>query len=276
MGSLAHAAAAILATMLFQAPLVGTWALPSGKPAAAAEMRVTGNMRNLDVDIVQTTGTMTAPIRKYDLDMTKLMHLVVISDDFSTFMHVHPAFDAATGHFTQNLTLDPHRHYLVYVDTEPAGLGQQVFRFSLQDGTQIGHATAVRQLPSSPTVTAGPYTVTLSSTTLAANKPQDIQVDVMRGAKPARDLKPYLGAAAHAVFVNTGSLAYIHVHPTVFGTNDDDAMDGMDMSHMDMGPAKSGPKMVMHIPALPAGSYKLWLQFQGDALEVAPFTLAVR
>ena len=282
MESLARGAfGVIFAAALIHAPLSGTWALPSGKPAATAEMTVSGHDRDVNVDIVQTTGSGNAPIRKYDLDMTKLMHLIVVREDFSQFMHVHPHFDSADGHFTETLALDPHQRYYVYADTEPAGLGQQVFRFTVQNGTPaMGRIMTVRQLPSSRTVRSGPYTVALSATTLKANTPQDLSVDIMQGSKPAANLKPYLGAAAHAVFINTTSLDYVHVHPTVAGASDSDDMSGMDMSGgmhgMDMGPAKTGPKMVMHLPALPAGSYKLWLQFQGSALEVAPFTLAVR
>lgn len=281
MESLARAALGVIfATALVQAPLVGTWALPGGKPAATAQMRVSGNDRDVNVTIVQNSGTTNAPIRKYDLDMTKLMHLVVISQDFRQFQHLHPQFNPATGNFTQSLALDPHNRYYLYADTDPAGLGQQVFRFTLQNGAPaMGRIMIVRPLPSSRTVDAGPYTVALSTTTLKANTPQDLNVDITRDAKPATNLKPYLGAAAHAVFINTTSLAYVHVHPTVPGASDDD-MAGMSMSGgtagMDMGSAKAGPKMVMHLPALPAGSYKLWLQFQGSALEVAPFTLAVR
>jgi len=67
------------------------------------------------------------------------------------------------------------------------------------------------------------------------------------------------------------------VHPTVKGAPEMDMDDAsMGSMHMDAS-AVAGPHMVMHVPALGAGTYKLWLQFQGKAgLVVAPFTLAVR
>lgn len=203
------------------------------------------------------------PILAYDVDMQKLIHLIVVRDDFATFAHVHPTFDPTTGIFTQPFTKEANHRYYVYADTTPHGIGQQVFRFTIEsDG-----APANAQLPlrvSSPSTTVGPYTVTLARTTLAASRPQSLNLSISENGKLAPDLHTYLGAAAHAVFINTSTLAYVHVHPMVRG-----ASMTMGMS----GPA--GPSMQMALPALPAGVYKLWLQFRGagNAVYTAPFTL---
>ena len=96
--------------------------------------------------------------------------------------------------------------------------------------------------------------------------------------KLATDLHPYLGAAAHAVFINTATLDYVHVHPMVKGAADSMHMDmngdeAMQESHS----AQSGPQMVMQLPALPQGTYKMWLQFKGGStLYTVPFTIAAR
>jgi hypothetical protein len=109
--------------------------------------------------------------------------------------------------------------------------------------------------------------VTLARTTLVASRPQTLDLSVSENGRPASDLHTYLGAAAHAVFINTSTLAYVHVHPMVRG-----ASMSMGMS----GPA--GPSMRMALPALPPGVYKLWLQFRGAGNQVftAPFTLLSR
>jgi hypothetical protein len=88
-----------------------------------------------------------------------------------------------------------------------------------------------------------------------------LPIRIARNGKPATDLHPYLGAAGHAVFIDTSSLAYVHVHPMLPGGK----MKG------------AGPKMVLHVPGLPVGTYKLWLQFQGGTkVYTAPFTIAAR
>jgi hypothetical protein len=203
------------------------------------------------------------PILSYDVDMQKLIHLIVVRDDFATFAHIHPTFDATTGIFSQPFTKEANHRYYVYADTTPHGIGQQVFRFTLEsDGPPASLQPSLGISPVSTTV--GPYTVTLARTTLAASRPQTLDVSVLENGKPASDLHTYLGAAAHAVFINTATLAYVHVHPTVRGATMTMGMGG-----------PAGPLMQMALPALPAGVYKLWLQFRGAGNQVytAPFTL---
>jgi hypothetical protein len=43
-------------------------------------------------------------IQSYDVDMTKLMHMIVVSDDLTDFQHVHPTL-LSNGHFTIELHL---------------------------------------------------------------------------------------------------------------------------------------------------------------------------
>lgn len=259
------------------APLVGTFALLGGKPLVAAELTITKTQgSSVSVDVAQTQGQATQPITHYDIDMTKLMHMIVIRDDFAEFQHVHPAFNAKTGHFTQTLKLDTTHRFFVYVDSHPHDVGQQVFRFVLQPGvTATSTSGPLPSMTPSPThTTVGPYTVTLAKTTLGANQMSMVDVTITKNGKLATDLKPYLGAAAHAVFIDTASMQYVHVHPMV-----NDAMMSMDMDDVgDMrGMGKAGPRMMMHVPPLPVGTYKLWLQFQaGTHLYVAPITIAAR
>ncbi len=214
------------------------------------------------------------PILSYEIDMQRLMHLVVIRDDFATFAHLHPSFDATDGTFWQPFTKEPNHRYYVYADTTPKGIGQQVFRFTLDgSGTVATAPPPTGSLASS--VAAGAYTVTLATTSLAADRPQRINITILKGAKQADDLGTYLGAAAHCVFINTRSLVYVHVHPTVRGA-------GMEMNmnsdaKMEMSGAPAGPLLEMSVPALPSGLYKLWVQFRGgDRIYTAPFTLRVQ
>ena len=266
---------ALLAAVTFSAPIAGTFALSGGTQHVSATMNVHRVASATTLDVVESSDATSKPISKYSSDMTKLMHMIVISDDFSQFMHLHPAFDPATGHFTASVKLDPARQYIVYADAEPDGAGQQVFRFLLpaQQRTPMVPAGQPTNRPISAVtpspnmMSAGPYTVALKATTLAANAMLMVPLTIARNGKPANDLHPYLGAAAHAVFINTADLSYVHVHPFVKGTK-------MNM-HMQGGQA--GPNMMMHVPSLPVGTYKLWLQFRGGAtLYTVPFTIAVR
>ena len=264
-----------LGSTALAAPLNGTFALLDGKPAATAQLNVQAQNGKHELDLVQTKDGATHPIVHYTVDMTQLMHIVIVRDDFATFIHEHPEFNAHTGHFTLDVALSPNHRYYVYADSEPAGIGQQVFRFTLEPGSAAPSAPAPSTTPSPTKAAAGPYTVALSATTVQANHPVTLHATVTRNGQPATDLHPYLGAAAHVVFVNTSSLDYVHVHPTLPGQSMDMSGTGaMDMSGMK---PEAGPKMLLHVPPLPAGTYKVWVQFRGgSSLDVAPFTIDAR
>ena len=107
----------------------------------------------------------------------------------------------------------------------------------------------------------------LEKTTLAANTPQSLDLTVNENGQPAHDLGSYLGAPAHCVFINTSSLAYVHIHPMVRNGNTN-AKGPMNMNMTGV-----GPLMELHVPALPAGTYKLWLQFRGGSYSSTPCRL---
>ncbi len=267
---------AALAT-LHSHTLPGLYALQTGKEKALAHLVATAMPNDplsekLDISLGDDTGT----IRRYDIDMTKYLHLIIVSDDLRTFMHVHPQLHP-NGHFTIVQRFPSAALYHIYSDGEPAGLGQQVFRYDLDLRSSTIDAT--RDLaPTGDAVSAGPYRVALDSTVVRAGRESHIRVRVTENGKPAADLHPYLGALAHAVFIDTDDLTYAHVHPQAPGAS----MAGMDMSggsmQMSM-PAladsdTSSPNMELHVAVRERGVYKLWLQFRGGgSLHVAAFVI---
>ena len=88
--------------------------------------------RKLDFWLTKRPSGVT--LTRYDVDMTKLLHVIIVSDDFSTFLHVHPMF-SKDGHFRIRQRFRKPGLYHVYADGEPQGIGQQVFRFDLPIGT---------------------------------------------------------------------------------------------------------------------------------------------
>ncbi len=258
----------------------GVWALLGGTPQIVSKFwadHANGLTATLKVRQFKKNGK---SITNYDIDMQKYMHMVVVRDDFATFSHLHPALDAETGTFSATFTKAANHRYYVYADSMPNGIGQQVFRFTMESDGPLA-ASSPSLAASSPDAKAGPYTVVLAKTTVRANSPQLLYVTVVKGDDPASDLVPYLGAAAHAVFINTSTLQYVHLHPTLKGQkmNTGQVMTaGQAIDQMESN-SKAGPFMQMQLPALPAGTYKLWLQFKGGADQntyTAPFTLVAQ
>jgi hypothetical protein len=253
----------------------GTFALPGKVAKVAATLHATfSGPTSAHLDISETT-TSGQTITDYDIDMTKRLHLIVVSDDLESFQHVHPAL-GADGHFSIDLTVPKPGHYLIYADAVPHGRGQQVFRFEVPFGDAPAAKPHLRTTPAS--VRAGPYRVTLSTLNLDAGETTMIEIHVTKNERPATDLSPYLGGAGHAVFISAGDDSYIHVHPMP-GT-DMSSMSGMggmgEMGEMKALPdaAKVEPAMMLHVAAPRAGAYKLWFQFRGGGrLYVAPFVL---
>jgi hypothetical protein len=254
----------------------GIFALSGKKPKARAKLFVRSRSATGVTLLFTFNGLDGKQLSRFDVAMTKRMHVIVISDDFRTFEHLH-AEPNAEGLFSVAATLSAQGGGCqIYADTVPHGLGQQVFRFPVAFGS--AKAAAPDLTPTPRTVRAGPYAVTLGSLTLNAGSSTLLSVHIAKHGTPATDLHPYLGGAAHAVFINAKTLAYTHVHPEAAPMAM--AMPGADMP-MDMGDpaelapnAKVDPAMVLHVVAPVPGRYKLWLQFRGgDALYVSPFVL---
>jgi len=254
-------ASVTLALALMSGLYSGTYALQAGVPATTASLQVTplaGDRVRFDI----TVRRRGAIVNEFDLDMTKRMHVIVVSDDFRTFAHLHPRA-LPNGHMVVEMPAPPGAYH-VYADSEPHDVGQQVFRFD------VGTAQPRSLLPSPSAYAVGPYVVRLSTLRLRAGVENRVALTITKGGAPAHDLQPYLTAAGHAVFLNARDLTYVHVHPSVAGM----PMRGMDMS--DEAP-QAGPNLTLHANVREPGTYKLWFEFRGGAaLYTAPFTVTVR
>ena len=224
------------------------------------------------LDLWMTLSKSAVPIKHYQIEMTKAVHVVIVSDDFKTFLHIHPTL-STTGHFLITQQFPAPGTYFVYADALPNDLNHQVFRFKLNVGQPS--PPSPRDLPKTGMgVETGPYEVDLSTVRIHSGRMEMVDVQVLENGKPAKDLHPYLGAPAHAVFLNAKDLSYVHVHPM-----------GADMMNMSMDMSKPMPEipenapvsadMMLHIGLREPGTYKLWLQFRGagDKLYVATFTI---
>ena len=87
------------------------------------------------------------------------------------------------------------------------------------------------------------------SAALRANAPMILRFEVQdQNGKPATDMEPYMGMAAHAEIVSSDLQVFAHIHPSgsvpmaslmMASTNSADSMAGMNMS--DMNPNAAQP-----------------------------------
>lgn len=215
-------------------------------------------------------------LRSYDVDMTKLLHMIVVSDDLTDFQHIHPVLHP-DGHFTIDFHTAHRGLYHVYIDGMPHSYGRQVFRFDIPVGSAA--PAAARHLNASGSSSrVGPYVVTLDPVHVPFGEIVTIEVHITKDGKPAGDLHPYLGTMAHGVFVGVKDLAYMHAH-------------AMNEKMLDLAGTDCGDAMMMAMPPLPPQSiipssfafdilapsgqdYDFWLQFRGGkTLYTAPFLI---
>ena len=270
--------AAMLAALALSAAVTypGHGVLVTGERPIAAYLRTSpasGGATHLDIWV--TAGGRV--IRTYDVNMTKLLHVVVVSDDLRDFRHIHPTLHP-DGHFTIDARLVANAPYHVYIDGEPHAIGRQVFRFDVAPATR----TATRALyPSGGIAHAGPYTIRLDTTTVAPAQIATIRIAISKNGRPATDLHPYLGAMAHGVFIGASDLAYMHGHgmsEQMLAMAANDCGDAMMLAAPPLAPDAAVPSgFAMQVLAPRAQRYDFWLQFTGGAtLYTVPFTIVAK
>jgi hypothetical protein len=198
----------------------------------------TGAETKLVIDIKSKSGQ---PIDKFETFQTKLMHLIVVSDDLQTFSHIHPIYKQK-GRFEVQANFPQGGNYTLVSDYKPAGQAEQV---SLMQVKVAGTTPSVSKADFTKAKLIGDTKVQLTADNLKAGK-ETMLVFKMQQAngQPVADLQPYLGERGHLVIMqNSNPLTrkdYIHAHAAQHGT-------GGEVHFM-----STFPK---------AGKYKMWGQF---------------
>jgi hypothetical protein len=249
----------------------GVFALAGAQPQTRATLTaVPAGPLNAELDLAfYARGDGGAQIRAYDTELSRKLHLIVVSDDLhATFAHLHPPLQT-DGRFHAALAVPKPGLYHLYADAVPHGLNPQVFRFDVSFGTAPASPHPRDTNPTPRTVVAGPYVVALNSLLLDTGEETTIAAHISKDGKPAADLQPYLGAPAHAIFINERDLSYLHVHPLPADAPPGEMHD-MQMPQTTVVEAA----MTLRVRAPQNDTYKLWLQFQGGGqVYVAPFVL---
>jgi hypothetical protein len=257
----------------------GQFALQGQQPLTEAHLKIMptpGKPLTDKLDLWMNLPGKPAAIQSYQVEMTKKLHMIFVRNDFKVFLHEHPTL-RPDGHMLLTQTFPTPGTYLAYTDGLPNKMNHQVFRFQFDVGQP---SPPDRSLPLTGLgVEAGPYEVDISSVRLRAGQMATLDVAILKNGLPATDLHPYLGVPAHAVFLDSQDLSYVHVHPTAAGQTMNMSMNG-NMAMQDPPPMpEAGPSpnaLQLHLALRQPGTYRMWLQFRGGTqLCVAEFTITV-
>ncbi|MDQ0980839.1 hypothetical protein [Pseudomonas synxantha] len=269
---LAVLGAATMPSMAAQESIKGTFALPgeSERAVGALIVKETGPLTR-ELSIAFTDKATGQPIVQFDEELTQRLHVLATDSRFTSFIHEHAAKLGADGRFKVAMKFPRPGTYYVYADAVPSGLGQQVVRFEVpvQGGTDAAAQAPAEQEQGSD----GPYTVKLDTSALRAGSESMMSLTVLKDGKPAQDLDTYLGVAAHAVFVSTDELDYVHAH-AMAAPMPGQAPHGGHGGHGDAGAVSA--QLMLHAKPAHAGPYALWIQFKGgDTIRTVPFRVTV-
>ncbi|HET8557877.1 MAG TPA: hypothetical protein VFL58_11280 [Gaiellaceae bacterium] len=190
-------------------------------------------------------GTDGRPVRRFEVEHTKRMHLIVVRRDLSGFQHLHPRL-SPDGTWTTPLTLPEAGTYRVFADFSVDGSPT-----TLADDLQVDGAVHSRGLPPpSKSAETDGFRVRLTDGAVRADEESALTFAVIRDGRPV-SLQDYLGAKGHLVALRQGDLAFLHVHP-------------------------DANSLLFEATFPTAGSYRLFLQFKvAGEIHTAAFTLEV-
>jgi len=193
----------------------------------------------------------------------RLLHIVIISEDFSSFAHIHPEdFGQITAEMRKDArypvryTFPKAGRYLIAVDAavQEAPVSKQ-FYVTVEGEPKAGSlSTDLSQKKS-----VGEYVVSLKSMPekIRAGEKTALRFEIMRNGEPVKDLEQYLGAPMHLAIVMTDLNSFVHAHGDVPGASHIHA------GHIH-GAAKTnyGPEIGSEVVFPRKGIYKIFSQVQ--------------
>jgi hypothetical protein len=147
-------------------------------------------------------------VRRFDVEHTKRMHLIVARRDLTGFQHLHPRM-LADGTWTTTVRLPAAGSYRMFADFAHAGVATTLASDLRVDGTANLQALPA---PVASSRSDGGYDVRLDAGTARAGRNAELRFTVTKDGQPVH-VEPYLGADGHLVALRDGDLAFLHVHP---------------------------------------------------------------
>jgi hypothetical protein len=159
-------------------------------------------------------GASGEPVREFEVEHERRMHLIVVRRDLTGFQHLHPELEA-DGTWHTSLRIPQAGNYRVFADFKHEGEAQTLAADLAVDGT-----VDWKQLPAeSDTAHTDGYEVRMDGGE-SAGREADLQFTVLRDGEPVA-VQQYLGAGGHLVALREGDLAYLHVHPAAHDADTD-------------------------------------------------------
>src|SRR3984957_6637429 len=104
----------------------GSFALQGGEPSTHARLEITtAGKEHLTrhLDFAMTRAPNGPAVRDYQVELTKKLHVIIVNDDPSVFLHVHPRL-MQNGYFVLDQHFPAEGKYHIFADATPADFEQ--------------------------------------------------------------------------------------------------------------------------------------------------------
>lgn len=199
---------------------------------------------------------MGVPLPAFVIVHEQQMHLLAISQDLSSFHHLHPK-NLGKGNFTVKTKFPEAGKYKLFAEFMPEGSSQQLATYDLRvNGKESNKPPVQQDQKLQKTINGLRFALKAEQMVANQNVALSFFISDVNTGEPVTELEPYLGSAGHVVIVSRDLVDFLHVHPT------DEDSKGPTVSYM-----TSFPK---------PGIYKIWGQFKykGD-LYTVPFVVNI-
>jgi hypothetical protein len=178
----------------------------------------------LRLQIYQADGV--TPVTEFDEVHTKLLHLIVVSEDLTEFHHLHPEYEGDGRFVLDEAVLPSANNYVLVADFTPTGGHQEVARLNLStENAEHKHAHLTVSESETVQVTLRFQLDLPDKLNAGEGTTVNFHVTDAETGEPVTTLDEYLGAAGHLVIIDEDGQIYLHTHP---------ADAGHDMSNMQM------------------------------------------
>ncbi|MCP1385820.1 hypothetical protein [Runella salmonicolor] len=189
-----------------------------------------------------------------EVNHEKKMHLIAVSEDLSTFQHLHPEYQAS-GSYDVKATFPTGGKYLLFADYKPSEGGEVADKLPIIVGGKANATTSYSAEKLTWTNNGLSLTLQTKSGKFVTGKEQHINGLLTQDGRTLKveTLENYLGAKAHVVMIEMADKDYVHVHPGTENGN-----------------------FHLHVTFEHAGMYRAWIQFVVNGkVQVADFVLNV-
>ncbi len=173
-----------------------------------------------------------APVRRFEVNHTKKLHLIVVRRDLTRFLHLHPE-QAADGTWRARLALPTGGTYRLFADFTVDGRQR-----TLGTDLQVPGAFTPQPLPAAEDTVRDDRGLEVRRRTEGGTT----AFEVFSGGRLVNaELEEHLGAKGHLVTLRAGDVAYLHTHP-------------------------ASDRLAFEVELPSAGSYRSWVQFKLDGI----------